>query len=359
MAGLKVDASPSKCPFCGQPLVDETAVAHLRRAQETFEAELRASIKADAKAELRERLAAAKKEAAEEAQERLLGVREQLASERKKVAELKKKRTGERAELEQELRTKLRGEYERREKSVTRTLEKTLEQKEELERKLEHLSAQERGDMNEVETVDRLQAAFPTDKIEKKGRGGDIFQTVLYGEGGVQRKAGLILYECKDTAKWSNDFLAQVKRDGQTHKTPYLVLVTRMLPRGEKALCVRDGVVVVQPQHVVYLAELVRRMTIDTHRAEYSGKGQRQKTAALLEYLSSQQFRDSFAQVVHAAETLNEMLQTEKDAHTRTWRRRELAYAELGRCTGEIDESLRMILAGQHKEHNGKVVAIR
>ena len=53
MTGLKSDASPSKCPFCGQPLVDETAVAHLRHAQEAFEAELRASVRADAKAELR------------------------------------------------------------------------------------------------------------------------------------------------------------------------------------------------------------------------------------------------------------------------------------------------------------------
>ena len=351
-------SAPARCPFCGQALVDHAAVKHLEREQSAFEERVRAACTEESEKLVQEQVSGAAKAAEAAADERIADVQRQLSSERAKHDELKKRRTAERLKLEKTLKEKAQSEFSRREKAFERALTHLREHNEELERKVEHLSAQDRGDLNEVDTVEKLMQAFPIDQIEKKGRGGDVLHTVIVESGGIQRRAGLILYECKDTLRWSNSFIAQIKRDGRSHKTGYLVLVTRAFPRNERWVCVRDGVVIVHPMYVAYIAEVMRRMVVEIHAAGQGARGHRQKTARLYDYLASSDFRESFAEVVHAADELNDLLRAEKEAHARTWTRRERAYSELGSKTTTIDETLRTILEGSGTSERGKVVAL-
>ena len=61
--------------------------------------------------------------------------------------------------------------------------------------------------MNEADIAEELVHAFPEDEIQREGKGGDILQTVRYPCGGKLEQAGVILYECKDTKRWSNAFI--------------------------------------------------------------------------------------------------------------------------------------------------------
>jgi hypothetical protein len=63
---------------------------------------------------------------------------------------------------------------------------------------------------------------------------------------------------------------------------------------------VRDDVAVVGPEHVVYLAHVLRQMVIEAHRAGLAGRGKAAKTARLYEYLASDDFREHFGAVVEA-----------------------------------------------------------
>jgi DNA repair exonuclease SbcCD ATPase subunit len=191
MAGSSSKPALSCCPFCGQTLVDHAAISHLERAQAAFEQQLRAGLTREAEQHVREQVAAARQAAEKAVQGKLATIERQLERERSEHNEPKKRRTAERLKLETTLKEEARRDFARREKAFQRALDNLREHNEELERKVEHLTAQDRGDLNEVDAVEKLTQAFPADRIEKKGRGGDVLHTVLVTAGGIERRAGL------------------------------------------------------------------------------------------------------------------------------------------------------------------------
>ncbi|APR78582.1 Hypothetical protein A7982_03929 [Minicystis rosea] len=217
-------------------------------------------------------------------------------------------------------------------------------QKEELERRLQKLTAHERGDSQEIDVFARLQQAFVSDKIERQGRSGDIIHTVRHDFGGGLQETGTIVYECKDTLRWKGDFLTQTKKAGRAHGSLYRMLVTWAFPAGEKDLCVRDGVILAHPSKVVLLADVVRRMVIEVRRAGLTAEGQADKASSLYAYLTGDEFRSTFDGIVGAAEELEKLLRDEKQAHERTWGRRAQVHENLARKTAAIDGSIRGIL---------------
>ncbi|MGH2764937.1 MAG: DUF2130 domain-containing protein [Actinomycetota bacterium] len=324
---------PEKCPFCGQTLLNKTAAERLVRKQGEFEREVRRVVRTEAEVKAREKVRAVQKEEREAARLQMDEMKKQLELKQREVGRLKERQAAERTRMEKSIRTQVGRDFAKRSRALEQSVDALQRQKEELERRVERLTAQERGEFHEVDIFERLVQGFPGDKIEKRGRGGDILHTVRHQSGGRQREAGLILYECKDTLRWSNDFITQIRKAGRSRKTPYLVLVTKAFPRGQKWVLVRNDVVIAHPAYAVYLAEVVRRMVIETDRAGLAASGHDEKTALLYEYLASDRFRQSFQAVVEAADQLSELLGSEKQAHERTWTRREHAYSDLGRQT--------------------------
>lgn len=220
--------------------------------------------------------------------------RKELAEERKRI------KAALRAEIARSEQAKAQRQYQGQLTTLNRLVDTLTSQNERLQRQLEHLAAADRGELNEDAILHELQLAFREDDIrrQKRGRAGtDILHTVQCRVGGELQEAGLIIYECKDTQRWSNEFLAQAKRAAKTHGTPYAVLVSRAFPRGQKDVLVRDGVIVVHPKHVVQMAHVVRSMVVGIHRANLSGEDRARKTTELLRYLSSTTFRQTFNMV--------------------------------------------------------------
>jgi hypothetical protein len=322
-------------------------VERLQRAQVTYERDLRRTIVADAQAKARAKIQIEKQEARKKAERELRTLKDKLDKKEASLKRLRAHRAEERAQLEKTIRGEVSRAFTKREKALERTVMSLRDQNQELERRVEHLSAQDRGDLHEIDLHARLGQAFPNDEIRRRGKGGDILHTVCCPTNRGYEPAGLIVYECKDTLRWVNSFITQIKQDGQTHRTPYLILVTKAFPRKEQWLCIRDGVIVVHPAYAIFVAEIVRRLVIDAHKASLAAQDPDAKTARLYEYLGSEDFRQSFGAVVVAGDALTDMLRDEKRTHERVWTRREQTYSDLARKTAAIEENIRGIIEAE------------
>ena len=344
-------AEVSKCPYCNQPLVSDTARKHLRREEEKLRRQLQAEARADAKKQIEKvREATEKKVRAElEGQQS----KHERALERT-IQGLQKQNTNLDRKLEQagkaikKVRAELKGQQSKHERALEGTIQSLQKQNMDLERKLEKLSAPERGDLNEADIAEQLEHAFPDDEIERTGKGGgDIVQTVRCRSGNALETAGVILYECKDAKQWGNRFITQIKAGGRKLHTPYLLLVSQAMPAKEADVCVRDDVVITDPEHVRHLARILRQMVIETHRAELAGQDRNQKTALLYEYLRGEIFRGELVSLIEVGTKLTEMLQTERSAHERDWNKRQQTYDELLHNSVAIDQSIRGIIESE------------
>jgi hypothetical protein len=164
---------------------------------------------------------------------RIEGLQKQITIEKQRA----KEREAElRAVLSKEAEDKAARKVSNQLRSLKQTLEKTIDEKRGLERRLEHLTASERGAFSEGDLKRSLEQSFPGDNIIPRGRGGDILHEIYYRAGAEQVQGGLIVYECKDTADWHNSFIPQVREAAIAHRTPYAVLVTKSFPPKRKDL---------------------------------------------------------------------------------------------------------------------------
>jgi hypothetical protein len=342
------------CPYCGQPLLNHEAVRQVEKSEREAERKLETAAKARA-VELAKaataRLEAQQKRKVEQQKKKVEQLQQSLAAtqaqHRDELRELRIKVRAE-ADTEAERAAQARVRKELREKD--RALNKFKEQVDVQARQIEHLTSNERGDFNEDRLLQELRVAFPDDRIERRGHGragGDILHEVRTRTEDGCSEAGLIVYECKDTLNWSNAFIAQARKEGATHKTPYLVIITRAFPGSEKTLCVRDGVIVVHPSRAIELAQIMRRMVEQVHRASLTADDKASKDAELYEYLAGADFRQAFETLTASSDKLGELLGKERTWHERSWAKRQAIHNELSSKTTAIDTRIRTIVEKQ------------
>jgi len=128
-----------------------------------------------------------------------------------------------------------------------------------MSRKLEQQSGERLGEEGELDLVVELNRAFPSDRIERIGRGkkgADIIQHVFDGVNAV----GRIVYENKNVkvTGWSQKFVAQADKYCALYETPYVMIVSRAFPKKEKDFCVVHEIPIVRPSMAVALARVMR-----------------------------------------------------------------------------------------------------
>jgi hypothetical protein len=369
--GLSVAGSDPICPFCGQPLLKEEAVEHLASQVAAYEVDL--LTKADAEAQLR---ADARVEAAENAMKaRALAERTLATNEHtKEVAELNRRLEDEKknqkakvqAEVEKQLvagakqeSERLAHDYAKREKQLEATVKSLKDHNDELGRRVEKLSAPNRGDFNEEDIFAQLARAFPEDEITRTHhgqRGADIFQTVRFRTDGSLTEAGLIIYECKDTLKWSSAFISQMKAQAKLHGTPYTILVTQVFPAGSANLAVLDEVVVVDPARCISIAEIMRRMVIESYRSGAIAGSQAEKTDELFRFIASVEFKERFDSLSDDVDKLEGLLAKERQSHQKVWTERGRIYASVSDTVTTIDETFKCILESKTRKPTVRVL---
>ena len=193
----------------------------------------------------------------------------------------------------------------------------------ELQRKMSVGSQQLQGEVLELQIESLLREACPDDNIieVKKGtRGADIIQEVYFQSG---RKAGSIIYECKQTNDWGNQWVGKLKEDMREASSNVGVIVSIALPKEIKLMGQYEGVWVVHPSMVKVLSQLLREGLIKAARAELAAATPQDQKDLLFKYMTSPKFAQKIQAMFDGTITMKQTLDSEKRAIAKSWKKRE------------------------------------
>jgi len=303
---------------------DEATAAQreLRKAKHLHEAEVR---------QVRQRLAST--------------VETRVALERERLERQAKRRQAEEARLAdsrhelivERLKTQLDRERSRHQADGLRL----QRQVEELSHKLDRQSGEQRGEEAELDLFTQLQAEFPGDRVErvKKGvKGADIIQHVMSGT----RELGRIVYESKNVATWQNAFVGKAKRYQSQYNTPYVLVVTRSMPRKQKGLCVVRDIPVVEPRMALPLARILSDAIVEIGRLRLSSDASGEKARGLFQYILSDEFQTRFRTISDSVADLRQQQSKEKKWHEDAWETRDNLHEQIDSCHREILRKVRV-----------------
>ena len=181
-------------------------------------------------------------------------------------------------------------------------------------------SQQLQGEVLELDLEELLRQQFPTDEIRpvSKGiRGADVIQVVRDAS---LAECGIIIWESKRTANWSNTWLPKLRDDGRAANACLAILVTEKLhPKMTGTFDLLDGVWVTNRACSLALATALRSGLLDVAAARRAIEGQQGKMEVLYNYLSSSKFKHRMSGIVEAFVTMQSDLAKEKTAITAAW----------------------------------------
>lgn len=288
-----------------------------KKAVEKFDTELKDLKKANEEKEsqldkMREQeldLRKEKRKIEEEKKNMIIEIERKMDSERKNIAEQAKK------DASEEMRLKMAEKDKQMEQ-----LRKSLE---DAKRKSEQGSMQIQGDVQEDDLKLMLQNAFPMDCIEDVPtgiKGADLVHTVNSTFG---QKAGMILWESKNTKAWSGDWIKKLKEDQSLVKADVCILVSQTLPDDVKDFKFQGGVWVCSYQSVMSLVSILRLHLTQVNQVKQSLVGKDEKMELLYGYLSGSEFKNRIENIVTAFTGMQSDLESEKRAIQRIWKKRE------------------------------------
>lgn len=231
-----------------------------------------------------------------------------LDEERKKIADEMRKTEGE------QFRLKLL----EKDKQVE-IMQKTIE---DLRRQSQQGSMQIQGEVQEDDLKNILSTTFFTDTVTDVPtgiKGGDLIHTVINQLG---QKAGVILWESKNTQAWKNEWVTKLKQDQGAAGADVCILVTRVLPDDVKGFGVKNGVWVLEPNYIIPLVTTLRFHLLELSKVKNSLVGRDQKMEYLYQYLSGTQFKNRIESIVMAFSEMQKDLAGERRAMERIWRKR-------------------------------------
>lgn len=184
-------------------------------------------------------------------------------------------------------------------------------------------SMQNQGEAQELVLEEMIRNIHPTDSVEevKKGaRGADCILTVNT----ISGIAGTILFESKNTKTFSNEFIAKLKQDNLVAKADLMVIVTKTMPKdsiGKYVLL--DGVWVTTMEGVRDLSLILRFGLLKTHAVMLSQNGKKDKMSLLYDYLTSQEFKATFENILTGFKLIQDSHHDEQRKMQLLWKKRE------------------------------------
>jgi len=270
--------------------------------------------------------------------------RERAAAEKKADKDVAAAQRATAKETQSELKA-IRAEHAKDRARYQADIERYRRKVSELSLKLEKQSSQMLGDEAEVDLFDELSRKFPADRIErvrKGAKGADVVQHIMDG----MEEVGRIVYESKNVSTWQSAFITKAKSYQTRYKTPYVVVVSRALPRREKGLCVRKGIPVVEPHMAIPLAAIVREAVAEIARMRVSGKARKEKEQVLFTYILSDDFGGRFRQIADGVKELRDLQDRARDWHDRTWDKESELHNEIDTGHRKISTKIGAITKG-------------
>jgi hypothetical protein len=223
----------------------------------------------------------------------------------------------------------------------------------ELRRRIDTGSQQLQGEIQELTLEAMLRSAFPRDRIvpvPKGQSGGDAIHEVLGLSGSA---VGAILWECKQTRTWSNEWLRKTKQDMRAVAAALCVIATTALPKGVEVFDHLDGVYVVSFRYVLPLAQILRRILIEIAAIRATTTQGGAATERLLSYITGQQFRNRMMSVMESCVALQNDLDADKRATARRWARSQQHVDAVIQSMGGVFGDLQVLLGDSMPELEG------
>jgi len=321
-----------KCTCCGQPLVNTQAVNHLklhdaRIARDLKEAQRRgfAEGRAESRPQDRARI--------EQLMARIEGLENDKGTLRQSLAAREERRARRdrdaKEALREEGRLEMRGELKAKERQIT-GLKEHLRL---AEREAESLRNSDRSELQEGSLFDQIHAQYPSDDVKRIGRhGADLHSRVC--EPGRAPVDPPIVISCKDTGHFNaRDFLDQARDNARGADTPYVILVTSAYPKRIRGpITEREGILIVKPEAALGLYGALRMAVLLAARDRATAEATAGKTAKILAFFRSEDFRRSLADHASHGRTLAALLDQEERSHQNLWKKRRDLYRAIAKA---------------------------
>lgn len=358
-----------QCPLCGTEL---SAVkfreiqAKLRQQTEKESADLRRKVELELKRDFDKQKETLERRLRQEAEFRVkqLSAERDQASKKAKDAEASvaaiRKQVADDAEklrlqdLAQQRRVlendkisalqKQRAEFARKDES----LQKKVQQ---LERKLQHKTANELGDGAEVDLLEELREHFQADRINRipKGQSGaDILHEVLY----KGCSCGKVVIDSKNRQGWQDSYVTKIRQDQVEEGAEHAILATSVFPSGKKEMFVEpeSKVILVSPARVIYVIQLLREAMVTMHVKGLSNRERATKMSKLYGLITSESYRRKFAEAGTLADEILELDVQEKKSHDTVWRKRGALSKRIQNVLREVETDVSAVIEGADDE---------
>jgi hypothetical protein len=284
-------------------------------------------------------------------------LREQLRNLREEKQRLLREKKEFKIQMEKQMKKAVKEAFEKgkkKEKNRAERLSKMIEAKtqeiQNLNKKIKELQEQlKKGSTPQIEGLNfeeellkKLKEEFPEDKIERLGKNGDIIHRVNF----KGKQVGLILYECKKTTKFNPAFIDQTKKAMALRQATYGVLVTTAFKKGTQGFWVEKDVIIVHPDGAIYIAKILRDAIIEISSLKISRSEMEKRSKELMEYIRSEDFKNSIGDIIYRTRDLYEMLKKEVKNHGKIWKDRYLHYKRIHENINKLEQVTTNILRG-------------
>jgi hypothetical protein len=263
----------------------------------------------------------------EQAQQRELDIRKQARQleEKQKTfdLELQRKLDENRKQVEEKISQQFANETNLKLKEKQKQIDDLRQSLEQAKRKSEQGSMETQGEVLELHLEQTLHSQFIHDNIKPvpKGiKGADVIQEVRDAS---MNDCGKIIWEAKNTKKWSPQWLQKLKDDQREIGANIAILISVVLPDNINRFAMVDGVWVTDIQSYQQLAAALREQLIQVSFARNASHGKAEKMDVMFNYLSGDEFRQRVEAIVDTFINMQEQLNKEKRAMERIWKERE------------------------------------
>jgi len=184
------------------------------------------------------------------------------------------------------------------------------------------------------------------DIIKKKGQKGDILHIIMY----ENKEVGKILYECKRTKIWKEDYVSTLKEAVLWREVNLGILVTSVFKKGKKGFfTVGENIFVVLPEAVIDFVKVWRKGIIEINSLKITEDEKNVLMKELLGYIDSNDFKSVINDIVDKSKELQNVLKKEARQHEKIWRIRLRYYKQMSEGSSGIKEKVEKILQTKKK----------
>lgn len=215
---------------------------------------------------------------------------------------------------------------------------------EKLKNQTTHTQSELKGEAGEINLYSLLETEFKDDIFERQKRGissGDIVQRIRTSSGILDSP---IVFDNKESQNITKADIEKAKRYKTIHKTNYVIIVSKNLPKkecGQRVIGEKEGILMLDPSVVIAVTSQIRKFLIELSREKISQKDRHSKEARMFSFITSNEITGSLNCLSDIYGRMNDLQIKEQRDHQNQWRNEKKLLDEIRQIyiniTGGID----------------------